>query len=44
MLAVVSIPARQVRAAWTAETVTVYQAYPPGIALPASSGHSRVPA
>jgi hypothetical protein len=28
----VTVPARQIRATWTAETLTVYQAYPPAIA------------
>lgn len=31
----VSIPARQIRARYSADTITVYQAYPPEIALPA---------
>jgi hypothetical protein len=31
----VTVPARQIRARFTAETITVYQAYPPEIALPA---------
>ncbi|WP_327040226.1 DUF4291 domain-containing protein [Micromonospora ureilytica] len=30
-----SIPARQIRARYSADTITVYQAYPPEIALPA---------
>ncbi|MFB9239989.1 DUF4291 domain-containing protein [Plantactinospora siamensis] len=30
-----SVPARQVRARYSADTITVYQAYPPHIALPA---------
>jgi hypothetical protein len=32
---VVSVPARQIRARYTADTITVYQAYPPQIAQPA---------
>lgn len=31
----VSVPARQVRARYSTDTITVYQAYPPQIALPA---------
>jgi hypothetical protein len=31
----VSVPARQIRARYSADTITVYQAYPPQIALPA---------
>lgn len=31
----VSVPARQIRARYSADTITVYQAYPPEIALPA---------
>jgi hypothetical protein len=31
----VSVPARQIRARHTADTITVYQAYPPEVALPA---------
>ncbi|RQW93942.1 DUF4291 domain-containing protein [Micromonospora inaquosa] len=30
-----SVPARQIRARYSADTITVYQAYPPEIALPA---------
>ncbi|TDC84674.1 DUF4291 domain-containing protein [Micromonospora sp. KC606] len=30
-----SVPARQIRARYSADTITVYQAYPPQIALPA---------
>ncbi|MEV6814337.1 DUF4291 domain-containing protein [Micromonospora sp. NPDC051296] len=30
-----SVPARQIRAGYSASTITVYQAYPPQIALPA---------
>ncbi|MEV1288322.1 DUF4291 domain-containing protein [Micromonospora sp. NPDC049679] len=30
-----SVPARQIRARYSADTVTVYQAYPPEVALPA---------
>ncbi|WP_328655328.1 DUF4291 domain-containing protein [Micromonospora sp. NBC_00330] len=30
-----SVPARQIRARFSADTITVYQAYPPEIALPA---------
>ncbi|MET8306640.1 DUF4291 domain-containing protein [Micromonospora sp. NPDC005173] len=30
-----SVPARQIRARYSADTVTVYQAYPPQVALPA---------
>ncbi|PZG23809.1 DUF4291 domain-containing protein [Micromonospora craterilacus] len=32
-----SVPVRQVRARYSADTITVYQAYPPQIALPAVS-------
>jgi hypothetical protein len=31
----VSVPARQIRARYSADTITVYQAYPPQIAMPA---------
>jgi hypothetical protein len=34
----VSVPQRQIRAVHTADTITVYQAYPPQIALPALAG------
>jgi hypothetical protein len=40
---VVSVPARQIRAVYTAETITVYQAYPPEIAEPALAGGRFVP-
>jgi len=41
---VVPVPARQIRARYSADTVTVYQAYPPEIALPAlSAGHFAPP-
>ncbi|WP_062205070.1 DUF4291 domain-containing protein [Streptomyces sp. NBRC 109706] len=36
-------PARQIRAVYTPDTVTVYQAYPPGIGRPAA-GDGRFPA
>jgi hypothetical protein len=41
--AAVSIPPRQVRARYTAETITVYQAYPPQIAGPAVAAGRFVP-
>src|SRR5689334_19006154 len=40
---VVSVPARQIRAVYTAETITVYQAYPPEIAEPALAAGRLVP-
>ncbi|WP_198153941.1 DUF4291 domain-containing protein [Catenuloplanes japonicus] len=38
-----TVPARQVRAAFTDETITVYQAYSPEIALPALAAGRFVP-
>ncbi|WP_199736613.1 DUF4291 domain-containing protein [Micromonospora sp. HM5-17] len=35
-----SVPSRQIRATYTAETITVYQAYPPSIAV-AALAHGR---
>jgi hypothetical protein len=32
----VSVPVRQIRACYSADTITVYQAYPPPIAMPAA--------
>jgi hypothetical protein len=32
----VSVPVRQIRACYSADTITVYQAYPPQIAMPAA--------
>ena len=40
---VVSVPARQIRAVYTAETITVYQAYPPEIAEAALAAGRFVP-
>ena len=37
------VPARQVRARYSADTITVYQAYPPEIALPALAAGRFVP-
>ncbi|MEW2331820.1 DUF4291 domain-containing protein [Micromonospora chersina] len=37
-----SVPARQIRARYSADTITVYQAYPPQIALPAVTAGSFV--
>src|SRR4051812_5401301 len=42
-LGVVRVPTRQVRAVWTAETITVYQAYPVEIAGPAVAAGRFVP-
>lgn len=39
----VSVPARQIRARFSADTITVYQAYPPEIALPAVAAGRFVP-
>jgi hypothetical protein len=39
----VAVPYRQVRAAYTADAVTVYQAYPPEIADPAAAAGRFVP-
>ncbi|MFC0006747.1 DUF4291 domain-containing protein [Micromonospora siamensis] len=39
-----SVPARQIRARYSSDTITVYQAYPPQIALPAvAAGHFVAP-
>jgi hypothetical protein len=40
---VVPVPAREVRARYSADTITVYQAYPPEIALPALASGRFVP-
>jgi Domain of unknown function (DUF4291) len=40
---VVTVPARQVRAKYSAESITVYQAYPPEIAEPAVAAGRFVP-
>jgi hypothetical protein len=37
------VPARQIRAAFTADTITVYQAYSPEIAVPAAAAGRFVP-
>ena len=37
ILVVTTVPARQIRALYTAQTITVYQAYSPEIAIPAVS-------
>ncbi len=42
MLSSVTVPARQIRARFTDETITVYQAYRAEIALPAVSAISIV--
>jgi Domain of unknown function (DUF4291) len=39
----VSVPVRQIRAKYSAETITVYQAYPPEIAEPAVAAGRFVP-
>jgi hypothetical protein len=40
---VVTVPAREVRARYSAESITVYQAYPPEIAEPAVAAGRFVP-
>lgn len=35
MIPTVTVPAREIRARWTADSIVVYQAYPPEIARPA---------
>lgn len=40
---VVSVPARQIRARYSADTITVYQAYSPQVALPAVAAGRFVP-
>jgi len=39
----VTVPARQIRARYSTDTITVYQAYPPGIAVPALAAGRFVP-